>query len=210
MRPGNRIQKLRSLGALLFLVLLTGTAGDAKACSLALVLALDVSQSVNSAEYALQNRGVANAFRDKGVRAALLAYEEPVASIAFQWSGAEHQTAITDWTLFSGPGQIDHFANQIEKHGRTMLGQKTAIGSALEFHDECGSECVQVGAEMLAAVQAWALIYEEATDGNSVAVEGIIFRGEQTHGPFAETDGGIEGLRTLKGDRVCLDPFDSD
>lgn len=45
----------------------------ANACPLALVLAIDVSSSVDDSEYELQRRGLAEAFRDPQVAAAIRA-----------------------------------------------------------------------------------------------------------------------------------------
>lgn len=44
---------------------------------------------------------------------------------------------------------------------------------AADLH-QCGTQCIQIGAEMLAAVEAWAALVEAAGDsGDQVAVEGI-------------------------------------
>ena len=175
-----------SVRALTLLVFLIGASNEAMACRLALILALDVSQSVNSADYALQSQGVARAFRDKEVRAALLDYGEPVASIAFEWSGTGHQTVIADWVLLSKPNNIDRFADQIEQHGRTKNGQKTAIGSALRFASDllaqgpdCSNWVIDLSSDGYnSAGEPPSQVYE-ALDFSAITVNALVIGGKQ-------------------------------
>ncbi len=120
-------------GSLVLSVALIGMPRDAFACRLALVLAIDVSRSVNSADYALQFRGLADAFRDEQVRAAILGGGATVAASAFEWSGEGYQSLVADWSLLMTADDLDKFASRLENHSRTHLGKKTAIGSALAF-----------------------------------------------------------------------------
>lgn len=59
-------------------------AQGAEACRLALVLAMDVSNSVDADEYALQRLGLAAALRAPAVRDAFFASEDPVALAVFE------------------------------------------------------------------------------------------------------------------------------
>ncbi len=132
--------------ALALLVLVISVPAEAVACRLALVLAIDVSKSVDPAEYDLQSQGLANAFRDKKVRAALMGYGEPVAAAAFHWSGEGHQAMVADWLLFMKHDDIDRFAERIGRHQRSDFVQRTAIGSALTFAKDLlarGPDCAQ-------------------------------------------------------------------
>ena len=133
----RRFFKLRAFFGALSLVLLPASfPSDAFACRLGLVLAIDVSRSIDSAEYALQFRGLASAFRDERIQAAILAEGRPVAVSAFQWSGTAHQEIVANWSLLLTPDDVENFAVRLEGQGRTKYGQKTAIGSALEFGHE--------------------------------------------------------------------------
>ncbi len=107
--------------------------GGAVACPLALVLAIDVSSSVDSSDYALELNGLASAFRDADVQAAILAYDDPIAVAAFEWSGQHHQIVIADWTLLSDAAAIERLAVRFEEQQRTVYGQRTATGSAIAF-----------------------------------------------------------------------------
>ncbi|MEO0865387.1 MAG: DUF1194 domain-containing protein, partial [Pseudomonadota bacterium] len=78
-------------------------AGPAAACRLALLLALDVSSSVDAREDQLQRGGLAAALVAPEVVAAFLASEDPVALAAFEWSGRYNQEILFDWILINSP-----------------------------------------------------------------------------------------------------------
>lgn len=111
--------------------LLAANAADA-ACRQALVLALDVSGSVDDREYALQIHGVASALDDARVRGALLAMPEAsVALTIFEWAGAKYQRDILNWTLIIGESDIDRVVAHLRDWRRRPAPQATAIGAAL-------------------------------------------------------------------------------
>lgn len=103
-------------------------------CRQALILALDVSGSVNSTEYAQQIEGLSAALQDPRVVDLVLSDPEShVALLAFEWSSQNHQTLIADWAKIASPEDLDQFAATIAAHKRQRAGLKTAIGRALEF-----------------------------------------------------------------------------
>lgn len=103
-------------------------------CRLALVLAVDVSLSVDDEEYRTQMGGLADALRTPEVRKAIMSPTGTgIAALAFEWSGSQHQRIIADWAMLSSDGDISAFANQIEFHKRTANGLATAVGSALHY-----------------------------------------------------------------------------
>lgn len=102
------------------------------ACRLALVLALDVSASVDPAEFRLQADGMAAALRAPPVVAAMLGGGGQVAVAVTQWSGPEDQAVVADWTLIDGPAAIDALAARVAAvRRRPAFDGRTAIGSAL-------------------------------------------------------------------------------
>ncbi len=121
--------KHRALVAAAALALAAGTAQGA--CRQALVLALDVSGSVDAAEYRLQVEGVAAALQDAEVRAALAAMPgAPVALAVIEWSGAGFQRVVLGWTLLEGAA-VDRAADTLRATRRARAPQATAIGAAL-------------------------------------------------------------------------------
>lgn len=82
----HRTLVTRTASACLATLGIAGACGAAE-CRLALVLAIDVSSSVDAAEDALQRNGLAAALLAPEVQAAIFAADLPVALTAFEWSG---------------------------------------------------------------------------------------------------------------------------
>ncbi|MCO4843643.1 MAG: DUF1194 domain-containing protein [Yoonia sp.] len=106
-------------------------ATPADACRLALVLAMDISSSVDATEDQLQRAGLAAALIDDDVQAAILASPSPVALSAFEWSGRFAQVGLLDWTLLRTPADIVAAADQIARSTRSRNDLPTSMGSAL-------------------------------------------------------------------------------
>jgi hypothetical protein len=105
----------------------------AAACRQALVIALDVSASVDAAEYRLQAQGMAAALTAPPVAAAFLDGARPVALAVFLWSGPGDQALVADWTLIDSAATLRTLAARIAAHPRRVaFDGRTAIGSALE------------------------------------------------------------------------------
>lgn len=106
-------------------------AGD---CRLALVLALDVSSSVDLREDQLQRWGLAYALRDPEVERAFFA-GDPVALYVFEWSDPSAQTALLpSWQLIRGHEDLTQVAEEITRTRRGHVhysGTVTALGAAL-------------------------------------------------------------------------------
>ncbi|MDJ0826148.1 MAG: DUF1194 domain-containing protein [Rhodobacter sp.] len=103
----------------------------AKACGLALLLAVDVSGSVDPGEYELQMRGLAEALRDGLVSEALVRAEAAVALV--QWTGSTRQTLSIPWTRMRNFDDVADLAVAVESTGRKWRNFSTAIGEALVF-----------------------------------------------------------------------------
>jgi hypothetical protein len=102
-------------------------------CRLALVLALDVSSSVDAAEDALQRQGLARALQAPEVREAFLGSDLPVALAAFEWSGRYNQEVLLDWVMIRNSAAIWFAAEQIASSRRSHNEFPTAMGYALGF-----------------------------------------------------------------------------
>ena len=115
---------------------LIGSAADAHAEQVAveLILAIDCSSSVQPEEYALQMRGVADAFRSPEVIQAIAsATPNGVAVTLVQWSGESMQTQALPWTHVHDKESAAAFAKQVEESPQYMQWGATAIGEALSF-----------------------------------------------------------------------------
>lgn len=114
---------------------LTGLwAGVASAdCRLALLLALDVSSSVDADEYALQRSGVAAALRDPDVQSAILMGGGHVALAVYEWSGRRQSSVVLGWTALTDAATLEQAVSQIEMSPRSHTRFPTAMGYALGF-----------------------------------------------------------------------------
>jgi hypothetical protein len=107
---------------------------QAENVALELVLAIDVSSSVNNDEYRLQMSGFAEAFRHPAVITVIesLGGQSIVVTLA-QWSGADTYVQAIDWTRIKDRASAQAFAAEIEKAPRLIEGGATAIGDAMLF-----------------------------------------------------------------------------
>ncbi len=102
----------------------------AQGCGLALLLAIDVSLSVDEREFALQTGGIAEALTDPSVMAVIGSVDGGVALSVAQWSGRDDQHLSLPWRLISNSADIETAAGDIAAI-RRVFASKTAPGSAL-------------------------------------------------------------------------------
>jgi hypothetical protein len=102
-------------------------------CRLALVLAVDVSRSIDSADYVIQTEGLAAALEDRDVRAAILGPEGDVALAIYFWSGQGYQDLIQPWVLLDSPEAVDTAIWTIRRTPRPDARLATALGDALRY-----------------------------------------------------------------------------
>lgn len=113
---------------------LSGAAAAQGLCRKALLLALDVSSSVDSEEDRLQRQGLAAALLSPAVTEALLATPEaPVALAAYEWSGRYQQKILLDWQVITTPGALQRAATAIRGSTRSHNAFPTALGYGLGY-----------------------------------------------------------------------------
>ena len=102
--------------------------------ALELVLAVDCSASVEQHEFALQMRGLADAFRaPEVVRVIEAAAPNGIAVTLVQWSGASMQVQAVPWRRVHDAHSAAAFADLIEAAPRQLRGGATAIGEVLKY-----------------------------------------------------------------------------
>lgn len=130
------LRSLLTLGSLAWFFLCAPLVSKAAAenVALELVLAIDVSSSVNASEYRLQMSGFAEAFRHPAVTTVIesLGSQGMVVTLV-QWSGAETYVQAIDWTRVRDRASSEAFAAQVENVPRLIEGGATAIGDAMLF-----------------------------------------------------------------------------
>lgn len=112
-----------------------------RACDLALVLAVDVSGSVDTSEYDVQMQGLATALRDGIVREALVESEAMVTLI--QWTGSSRQRQTIPWKRMRSDTDVAEFAERIGTNRRVWRNYSTAIGEALLISETVLAEVPQ-------------------------------------------------------------------
>ena len=102
----------------------------ARAATLALVLAIDVSESVSSERYHLQHQGIARAFETPLLVDAIAAVPGGIEALVLEWSDPDKIAITVGWTRIANRAGAAAFAASVRATQRTSNGL-TAIGSAL-------------------------------------------------------------------------------
>lgn len=127
----RRTMSLLSLLGLLLLAALPAARAEIPV-DLELVLAVDVSGSIDPEEAALQRSGYVSAFRNPKVKAAILSGAFGRIAISYvEWAGDLYQRTSIGWTLLDSARQIDTFADRLDALG-FHSAQWTAIGAAID------------------------------------------------------------------------------
>src|SRR5712671_3379320 len=105
-------------------------AGPAQAAGIALVLAIDVSESVSSDRYILQHDGIARAFEAPQLIDAIAAVPGGIEALVLEWSDPDKIAITVGWTRIANRGAAAAFSASVRATERTSHGL-TAIGSAM-------------------------------------------------------------------------------
>ncbi len=99
----------------------------------ALVLAVDISFSMDMEELALQRAGYVEALRSPEVHKAIAnGATGRIAISFFEWAGVNIQHHLLPWTMIDSPETALAAAAEIEKQP-TRRGQRTSISGAIDF-----------------------------------------------------------------------------
>jgi hypothetical protein len=103
----------------------------AAAASVALVLAVDVSESVSTERYVLQHDGIAGAFERPELISTIATTPGGIEALVLEWSDPFKIAVTVDWTKIVDAATARGFALAVRKSERTSHGL-TALGAALE------------------------------------------------------------------------------
>jgi hypothetical protein len=124
---------MRRMATFLAIWVVFASSAVAQDCRLALVLALDVSQSMGGPKDRLQRSGLANALIAPEVVELFLS-GDPVAIHVFQWSGLGSQQDILDgWHVVDDEADLLAIADAIAHSTRFHGEEATATGAALAY-----------------------------------------------------------------------------
>lgn len=103
----------------------------AAACDTALVLSIDVSNSIDPAEYQLQVDGMADAMQDQDVIDAMVAGSVSIA--VMQWSGEDRQDLSIPWRQIRTALDVEVLSAEARLMERAFVLSDTAPAEAIYF-----------------------------------------------------------------------------
>ncbi|WP_421996797.1 DUF1194 domain-containing protein [Reyranella sp.] len=126
---------MKRRSALLGSLAAAATAATARAADvtvdLQLVLAVDVSRSIDDVEAELQRRGYIDALTSDRVIDAILGGENRRIALCYtEWAGTHYQTVVIDWAVIDSPAAARRFAEKLTEAPRQSQSW-TAVGAAL-------------------------------------------------------------------------------
>src|SRR5580700_6279352 len=87
---------------------------------LQLVLAVDVSRSIDEVEAELQRRGYIEAMTDERVIDAILSGENKCIAVCYvEWAGTHYQQTVIDWMLIDSARTARGFSDRLAESPRT-------------------------------------------------------------------------------------------
>lgn len=110
-----------------------------------LVIAVDVSGSIDSQEFELQRQGYIKAITDKRFLNAIKGGDRQAIALAyFEWTGPGMDAPVYECTVIRTLADAQAFAAQIESTPRLLYGGGTGVGEAIytgmAMHDRCGAQ----------------------------------------------------------------------
>jgi hypothetical protein len=117
----------------LLALLAFGRDARAQNTDLLLVLAADVSRSIDEGEFELQRKGYAAALSDPRVLAAIRGGTNGTIAVCFvEWSGAGEQMVVADWIVIRDDEDAGSLSATILAAPRSFMG-RTSISGAIDF-----------------------------------------------------------------------------
>jgi len=128
---------MRKIGRVLFALIAAYAVAAPPAWSrdvdLALILAIDVSGSVNAERWELQRRGYEASFKSPEVLQSITSGpHKAIAVTMVEWSGYSHQQQVVGWTVIDDGLSAATFASLMAEAPR-VYSDWTAISAALDF-----------------------------------------------------------------------------
>jgi len=129
------MRMIRALWLLILMVTLAFPAASlaAEQVDLLLVLAVDVSRSIDSEKFQLQREGYAAAITDPRVLEAIKSGRAGRIGLSLlEWSGLTSQRVVIDWMTIGDAESAKSFADRLLEAPRSFA-DRTSISSAIEF-----------------------------------------------------------------------------
>src|SRR5262245_61341112 len=129
----TRISHFGSAFALLLATTLSLSAQAAEKADLILVLAADVSRSMDDPKFRLQRSGYVEALTNPRVLEAIQSGTNRRIAVSFlEWSGVVSQKVVIDWALISDEASARRFADGLVEAPRSFA-DRTSISAGIDF-----------------------------------------------------------------------------
>jgi Ca-activated chloride channel homolog len=152
------------------------------ACDTALLLAIDVSNSVDEGEYRLQVDGLADALIDPEIVEAMVRGQ--VAIAVMQWSGVDRQVITTPWRQIMTPDDAADLSLEARTTPRMITLSDTAPAEAIyfaldQFADAppCGRQVIDVSGDGTPNAGSDAQLARNLAQTSGVTINGIAIEG---------------------------------
>lgn len=178
--PLARLLALAALAPLAF----AGAPAQAAKVDLALVLAVDVSESVDADEYLLQHEGIARAFETAPLVAAIEGGRHGAVDVlVLEWSDRDKQVVTVGWTRVSDAASARNFAAKVRASPRSSNGL-TAIGDALLaaeaafqlLPDEAARRVIDVSGDGMANIGPPPQVIRDRLVAQGITINGLAIR----------------------------------
>lgn len=157
----------------------------AVSCELALVVALDVSRSVDRAEYKLMRDGIASAFVDSEVLELIEWMPGGVMVTVTQWGGSGQQRQALGWRRLHDRASIVNFVDQLVAITRGFWMADTSVSEALLHADamfggaatQCRRQVIDVSGDGISNAGPDVLPIARAIGNKGVTINGLVVSG---------------------------------
>ena len=178
--------RLASAVLLLALFQVLPGASPAPAAAVALVLAVDVSESVSAERYALQHDGIARAFETPQLIDAIAAVPGGIEALVLEWSDPDKIAITVGWTRIANRTTAAAFAASVRATERTSAGL-TAIGSALlaaaaafdHMPEPAGHRVIDISGDGMANFGMPPVAARDALVGRGITINGLAILSEE-------------------------------
>jgi len=158
-----------------------GGRAEAEPVDVALVLAVDVSESVDAEEYQLQHEGIARAFENKAVVDAIRGGAHgAIEAMVLEWSDRDKQVVTVPWARIADTKSAAAFAAAVRASTRSSAGL-TAIGDAMlasaaafeEMPDAADRRVIDVSGDGMANIGPPPNEVRDALVAQGIAINGL-------------------------------------
>ena len=133
LRRHGGVARASALLAIPLLILLSAPAAHAEPVDMNLVIAVDISDSIDPDELQLQRKGYIAAFEDPEIVQAIKSGKNGRIAISyFEWSDSTDQTLVVDWMIIRDKASATAFSTRL-KLAPVQRGHFTSISAAVSY-----------------------------------------------------------------------------